>query len=434
MSLPTAAPRQPAAPSGAPGPVLEATPLRAAVAIFAAFAFAYFLSALLRAVIATLAPVLSSELELSSADLGLLAGAYFLGFASMQLPLGNALDRFGPRRVIVGFLSVAVLACLAFAQAGSFSTLLGARAAIGIGVSACLMAPLTAYRLRFNATAQLRANSWMLMTGSLGMLASTLPVQWLLPWTGWRGLFLGLAALLAVATLLIAWAVPPDAPAPGEDAAQGLRKLGYLEILRNPDFIRLAPLAFMVYGGLVAIQSLWAGPWLTQVAGQSAADAASGLFVINLSMLFAFFGWGVAMPRLAQRGWCAERLVAWGVPFSLLLLVAAVALGSAAGAVLWAAWCVSCTCVSLTQPALALSFPSAVAGRVLSAYNLVIFLGVFSVQWGIGLGLDALQALGWTRELSFQTSFGAFALGCGAAYAWFLLQGRGRRRSDKLAD
>ena len=84
---------------------------RVAVAMFAAFAFAYFFSALLRAVTATLAPAFSAELGLSAGDLGLLAGAYFLGFALMQLPLGRALDRFGPRRVLLVFLSLAVLAC-----------------------------------------------------------------------------------------------------------------------------------------------------------------------------------------------------------------------------------------------------------------------------------------------------------------------------------
>ena len=69
--------------------------------MFAAFAFAYFFSALLRAVTATLAPAFSAELGLSAGDLGLLGGAYFLGFALMQLPLGRALDRFGPRRVLL---------------------------------------------------------------------------------------------------------------------------------------------------------------------------------------------------------------------------------------------------------------------------------------------------------------------------------------------
>ncbi|MBP9062013.1 MAG: MFS transporter, partial [Rhodoferax sp.] len=156
-------------------------PTEKAVAIFLVFAFAYFLSALIRAITATLAPTLIPEFELSARDLGLLAGGYFLGFAATQLPLGSWLDRYGPNRVLLAFLSIAVVGCIAFAQASSFTGLLGARVLCGIGVSACLMAPLTAYRRWYAPAMQMRANSWMLMVGSLGMVASTLPVQWLLP-------------------------------------------------------------------------------------------------------------------------------------------------------------------------------------------------------------------------------------------------------------
>jgi MFS family permease len=118
-------------------------PRRRAVAVFLAFAFAYFFSALVRAITATLSPTLVDEFSLSARDLGLLAGGYFLGFSLTQLPLGTWLDRHGPRRVILGFLVVAVIGCGAFAAAGSFAGLLLARVLTGVGVSACLMAPLT---------------------------------------------------------------------------------------------------------------------------------------------------------------------------------------------------------------------------------------------------------------------------------------------------
>ena len=178
---------------------------RTAVLVFLAFAFAYFFSALLRAITATLSPVLTQEFALHARDLGLLAGGYFLGFAATQLPLGTWLDRHGPKKVILAFLGVASAGCVAFSLATSFSGLLAARVLCGVGVSACLMAPLTGFRRWFVPGTQLRANSWMLMTGSLGMVASTLPVQWLVPLVGWRPLFWGLALAVLVSMAVIAW-------------------------------------------------------------------------------------------------------------------------------------------------------------------------------------------------------------------------------------
>lgn len=383
--------------------------------IFFGFAFAYFLSALLRAVTATLAPAFSAELGLGAGDLGLLAGAYFFGFALLQIPLGAALDRHGPRRVQAALMCLAVVGCGLFALADGLAGLLAARVLIGMGVSACLMAPLTAYRHRFTPAAQLRANSWMLMTGSLGMLASTLPVQWLLPLLGWRGLFVALAALLALAIAVMWLLVPADPP-----AAHEARAGGYAEILRHPLFLRLAPLAFLQYGGMIAVQALWAGPWLTQVAGWTPDQAAAGLFGINLAMLFTFLGWGALMPRLAARGVTALGVLAAGMPLVLLILAGIVLAGPGAGAAAWAAWCVASTCVSLSQPAVGQAFPAAQAGRALSAYNLVIFAGVFCVQWGIGLAVDALRAAGLAPVAAFQAAFAGFGLLCLLAYAWFL--------------
>ena len=404
---------------------------RSAVIVFTCFAFAYFFSALVRGVTATLAPNFSAEIGLSAADLGLLAGAYFFGFAAMQLPLGGALDKFGPKRVLLFFLSFAVLGCAAFAFARSFVGLTLARMLIGMGVSACLMAPMTRFRHSFDATAQMRANSWMLMTGSLGMLASTLPVQWLLPVWGWRGLFIGLAVMFALAMVLIAALVADDSMTADSVTADSASSAaprppvqgGYAEVFRHPTFIRFAPMGFFHYGGMVAVQSLWAGPWLSQVSGLNAADTALGLFGINFAMLVTFWLWGVWVPRLYARGWTAQSLIARGLPLSLLVLVVAVALGRHATAWAWALFCAASTFVSLSQPAIAQAFPQALAGRALSAYNLVIFLGIFVTQWGMGLAIDALKTAGWRTESSFQAAFALMALACLFSYVWFL---RGR--------
>ena len=317
-------------------PLLQGLPggldARRALMIFCVFAFAYFFSALVRAVIATLAPVFSTELGLAASQLGLLAGAYFLGFSVMQLPLGSALDRWGAKRVLMLFLAVAVLGCVAFSAARSLNDLMLARFLIGVGVAACLMAPLTCFRHRFSVASQLRANAWMLMTGSLGMLASTLPVQWLLPSLGWRGLFVAVAALLLLAMALIWWLVPADRATPAAanpanpadpadpadiDVLDDLDDLddtadpadpaelferspspgGYRQVFGDPAFMRLAPMGIFVYGGMIAMQARWIGPWLTQVGGRSAEGAAQGLFLVNLAMLLAFLCWGLVMLK-----------------------------------------------------------------------------------------------------------------------------------------
>lgn len=412
-------------------------PLRTAVWVFVAFAMAYFLSALVRAITATLSPTLSAEFSLQASDLGLLGGGYFLGFALTQLPLGNWLDRFGPKRVILGFLSVAVLGVVAFALADQFATLLAARMLTGAGVSACLMAPLTGFRRWLSPTTQLRANAWMLMTGSLGMVASTLPVQWLMPTLGWRGLFWLLAGLIVLSMVVLAWVAPrwqvetatPAAPAgatptrPGTatEPANDPIPSGYAAIWRDRFFQRLAPLGFFCYGGLLAIQTLWAGPWMVRVGGQTAGQAAEGLFWINVSMLVTFWAWGMVNPALVRRGLSAQRLITVGLPLSFVVLAVNIALGEGTGWVGWALYCVATTFVTLSQPAVALAFVPALAGRALSAFNLVIFSGVFVVQWGIGLLVDAFQSAGLSVTAAFQAAFVVYLGCCLLSYLYFLL-------------
>ncbi|MBT9466395.1 MFS transporter [Hydrogenophaga sp.] len=409
----------------------DALGTRAAVIVFLTFALAYFFSALVRAITATLSPTLSVELDLNAGDLGLLAGGYFLGFAMTQLPLGNWLDRHGPRKVILAFLTVAVLGCMAFALATSFSGLLAARMLTGMGVSACLMAPLTGFRRWLTPATQLRANSWMLMTGSLGMVAATLPVQWLMPYTGWRGLFWMLAALIALSMVGIALIVPrwrqaadpsPQDPSPNSK--------GYGFIWRNAYFRQMLPIGFVNYGGMVAVQTLWAGPWMVKVAGYTPQQAAAGLFGINLSMLCTFWLWGVINPHLARRGLRPERLIAWGLPTSFVVLTAIVLLGAGAGWELWALFCVTSTFVSLSQPAVALALPAEAAGRALSAYNLAIFGGVFGVQWGIGLLIEALMVFGWSEADRYRGAMAIFGVCCVFAYLAFWRAWRARPRAQ----
>jgi predicted MFS family arabinose efflux permease len=258
----------------------------------------------------------------------------------------------------------------------------------------------------------------MLMTGSFGMLASTLPVQWLMPVMGWRPLFWMLAAAVAISMAAIAWMVPGWQRVPAEP---GSKAASYAEVWRHPYFRRVAPAGFFHYGGLIAIQTLWAGPWLVRVTGEAPLQAATGLFVINSAMLASFLGWGLVTPWLTRKGLTTNRLITLGLPSSFVVLAFIILAGPTAGTIAWTLFCVTSTFLALAQPAVGMVFPPSLAGRALSAYNLVIFVGVFVVQWGIGLLVDGFLAAGLPVVGAFRAAMAVFLACIMLSYAYFVL-------------
>jgi MFS family permease len=257
------------------------------------------------------------------------------------------------------------------------------------------------------------------------MLASTLPVQWLLPTIGWRWMFAILAILLLLAMGLMVlklpeWRLTPKHQEPEEPAKKPSLLAGYAQVWRNPYFQRMTPIGFFNYGGLIAMQTLWAGPWMAKVAGYSSLEAAGGLFWINVSMLFTFLMWGLVTPKLYLLGLNANRLITVITPLNLLIQFWIISAGPDAAALHWALFCISGSVVSLAQPAVGAAFPATEAGKGLSGYNLVLFLGVFCVQWGFGLLVDMFRNFGLEEVASFQSAMAVFLSLCVVSYIHFV--------------
>ncbi len=397
-------------------------PIKKAVLIFFVFACGYFISALLRAITATLSPLLTLEFNLSAGDLGLLAGGYFLGFASMQIPLGYLLDRHGPKKVVSSFLLIAIIGTVAFALAQNFSGLLISRILIGVGVSACLMGPLTGYRIWFADEYQQRANAWMLMVLSMGFVFSTLPVQLLLPVIGWRWIFGFIAILVFFVIILTLFFIPSWKTEVNNSYENNTGSLS--DVWKNKFFRSTIPLGLFNYGGMVAIQTLWAGPWMIRVADYAPIKSATGLFWINTTMLVAFFIFGYILPKITKLGFDTMRIMKFGLPISYLSLLAIIILGENAGAIHFTIYLLTSIVLTLTQPAVALSFPTNLAGKSLTSFNLLIFVGTFIMQWGIGLIIDLSQFFGKGEIQSFQISFFVYLIICIFSYLYFLLNNR----------
>ncbi len=390
------------------------------IIIFFTFAFGFFLSNLLRSITATLTPVLTNDFDLSAGNLGLLAGGYFIGFSIMQIPLGFLLDKHGPKKIISSFLLIAVVGAISFALAKNFSGLLISRIFIGVGVSACMMGPLTGYRVWFAEKYQQRANSWMLMFANLGFVFSTLPVQILLPIIGWRWIFVLISILILLSIILIILFIPSWDQ--NKENKQSKNEMKFSEIWTNKFFISLIPLGFFNYGGVMAIQTLWAGPWMLNVTGYNALQSATGLFGINVTMLLAYFIWGYILPKISKIGLNTMRLIKFGLPISYISLLIIILLGKSAGAVYFTIYILTSIVISLTQPAVALSFPRNLAGKSLTSFNVLLFSGTFFTQWGIGLVIDYCKYLGFEKIKSYQISFSVFLIICIFSYLYFIMK------------
>lgn len=389
--------------------------------VFLPFAAGYYLSYLLRNVNAVIAPELTRELGVSAASLGLLTSAYLLAFGAFQLPLGILLDRYGPRRVEAGLLLVAATGCALFAVGGGLEELALARALIGLGVSACLMASFKAFSVWFPIERQASLNAAVMAAGGLGALTATTPLAWALPLAGWRGIFAALA-LLAVAAAAGIFSTPEKSgAAKPETLAEQLRALG--GILKSRVFWRFAPQAALTTGGFMALQGLWAVPWLIQVNGYSRDSAAFHLLLASGAMLTGFVLIATSVTRLARAGIGPQRILAGGIGTGIAvmaLIVADVGMTHA----LWFAMGLVFSVSNLAYALLCGNFPAHLSGRVNTALNLAAFVGAFGLQWGIGVAADVLTAAGFAQADAYRWTFGALCAAQGLAWGWFLLGAR----------
>jgi len=299
----------------------------------------------------------------------------------------------------------------------NFTFLLISRILIGVGVGACLMGPLTAYRVWFQDETQQRANSWMLMTGAIGMLSSSLPVQFFLPIIGWRSIF-GILAILTFFSIILILIFIPNWNKENIHNEKGSLK----EVWQNEFFKSLVPMGFFNYGGLFAIQTLWAGPWMVKVSGYTPEESANGLFIIYLSLLFSFLTWGYFVPKFSKSVSDAIRLLKFGAPINLIVLAFIIYLGPKAGALHWAFFAVSSVFLSLSQPAVGMAFSLSNAGKALTSFNLLLFIGAFALQWIIGVIIDLTMNLGFSEILGFRFAMVFFLLTSLFSYLFFLIK------------
>jgi predicted MFS family arabinose efflux permease len=396
------------------------TPRRIIFTALLPFAAGYFMSYLLRAVNAVVAPDLVRDAGLSPAQLGLLTAAYLGAFALFQLPLGVLLDRYGPRRVQAGLLTVAALGCAAFAMAPDFIGLFAARAVIGLGFSAGLMASYKSSATWVPIERRSLANTGIMSLGALGVLVATEPTEYLVSLIGWRNTFLVFAAMILLSAVVILL-VAPRKDTVGEPAPLAAQFRQLTAIMRRPLFWRLAPLLGLTSGVQIGIQTLWAGPWYRDVMGFSRDEVARHLLWMALSFMLGILTVGVIADRLGRRGIGPMPIM---LGFNLVYFVAQAIIVFRVDGLMVPAW----LAVAAFGQVAVLAFPwfaahigKDLAGRANATINFAMFLAAFCSQYAVGLviGLFPHTAEGYDPR-GYSWAIGILLVLQLLAYAWYM--------------
>ena len=330
-----------------------------------------------------LGPTLVAEFGISAAQLGLLTGMYFFSVGLFQIPLGVLLDRFGPRRVNASLLVVAALGAAFFSLSQSFESLVLARALIGLGVSACLMASMQAFVLWFPPERLSTMIALAYSMGGLGALTASAPLELALRGFSWREIFGALAAATLALSAVFFFGVPEHAAA---RKAAGLREqlAGLGQIARDGAYWRIALAIGTNQCAVVSLFTLWITAWLRDVAGYDRAAAAQGLGVVALALIAGYFFFGRLADSFARRGRSQLPLFAAGVACSILFL-GLITVGVTRGAVaLWAGFVFCGAAATLAHSMAMRRYPREMAGRVNTTLNGFTFVGIFVGQWGTG--------------------------------------------------
>ncbi len=382
---------------------------RETVVLVTALGGIYIVSQFLRNSVGVIAPNLASELGLSAKEVGLLASVFFFAFAAAQIPLGVALDRYGPRRCMLVCAAVAVAGALMFALAASPFWLIVARVLMGIGSSCYLMAPLSLYAKRYPPDRFATMVGLQMGLGTLGTLLATAPFAFAVELIGWRASFMGIAGLVLVAAAVVAVVVQDDkGRLAGETLGESLR--GTLEAVRVPSFWPVFALQLASYSSFVVVVGLWGGPYLTHIYGYSLTDRGNMLFIAVLAQIVGALVWGPS-----------DRLFnSYKIPVLTGHLLTAAAMGIAAIVGVLPPWALLIWFIAIGLfPAVVTVliahgkslFPNHLVGRGMTLMNIGTMGGVFVCQTVTGFIIDLFPTVNGGYALDAYRAVFAFQAG-----------------------
>jgi predicted MFS family arabinose efflux permease len=385
-------------------------PHRRGLIIVTTLATAYMASHFFRASNVTIGLDLMRDLAIGPEALGALTGAFFFGFAAMQIPCGFLFDHFGPRRTVAGMLILATIGGIVFTLAPAWPMLLTGRVLMGCGFGVMLIGSMVVISRWFPPDRFSTVTAMVMSIGLLGNLAATTPLAWASEAIGWRAVF-GAAVLFTALATIAVWSVVRDAPAghpflarspePPRQMLQGL-----MEVLRNPHLRPILALNFCNYACTFTVQGLWGGPFLREVHGLSAIAAGNVLLVAVIAYQFGMLAFGPLDRLLDTRKW-----IAIGGTTVIAFILATLALASRPpiwvpiGAIVVMGFFSASSTMVMTHGRG--TIPDRLIGRGIATINTFVMLGVACMQTLSGIIVGAFEPLadGARTETAYRALF-----------------------------
>jgi MFS family permease len=382
--------------SGARAPGTMSAPLRTLVLLVAAMCIIHIVSQFLRNSIGVIAPNLAADFGLGGAGIGFLASAFFLGFAGAQIPLGVAIDRWGPRLAMTISMGIAVAGVVLFAVATTSEMLVFSRILMGFGCASFFMGPLTIYSRWFPPERFSTLVGIQLGFSGLGVLAATAPLAYATAAIGWRSSFLVVAVIAAVVGVFV-YAVARDDP-PGVVRPKSLESMlealaGLKDVVQLRSYMYVFVMQFAGYATFLTVFGLWAGPYLAHVYGYDLDQRGNVLFILAGVHLVSSATWGPA-DRLFK-SYKIPTTIAAAMTVCSLLWLAVVGKPSETALIVWfVVFGIFASATAIITAHGRSLLPPQFVGRGLTVLNLATMGGVFIVQAATGAVVGLFDAPG----------------------------------------
>lgn len=377
--------------------------------------------------------------DISASVLSTLGVVQIIVYASLQVPVGMALDRVGPKALISTGAVLMLLGQLALAYSPGFTLALIGRVLVGAGDAMTFISVLRLLSSWFSGRLLPQVSQWTGNIGQLGQILSVVPFSWLLHDLGWSWAFTSAAGVSLIVLMVVLFVV--SNPASGD--GQVHRMVGLPESIRELRDALSRPGTQLGFWSHFVTQSpgavftlLWGFPFLVAALGYSNAAAAGLLTLLVVAGMIVGPVLGILSAHFPLRR------------SNLVLSVVTVMMASTALVVSWPTepplWvvCIMISVLGIGGPGSLIGFdfarqfnPMRNLGSASGIVNVGGFLATFVMMLFMGVVLDVVNQWGMSQGLAdrpfswigFRFAFLVQFVVIGGGVA-FLLHARARTR------